>query len=713
MKRFRAISLLFLAMTAGAQQSDIDGRVDKLLAQMTLEEKLGQLTQLVPDQPEFSPALAKGLVGSILNGGDAAQINEIQRAVMANSRLHIPLLIGHDVIHGYRTIFPIPLAIASSWDPQMAELSARIAAREARATGIRWTFAPMVDIARDARWGRIAEGAGEDPFLGSAMAAGYVRGFQGSSLSANDSLLACAKHYAAYGAAEGGRDYAAAEMSERTLREVYLPPFRAAVDAGVASLMSAFDSLNGVPASANRHLLDEILRREWKFKGFVVSDWNAVEELINHGVAATKQDAALQAITAGVDLDMWGNSYVTLAAAVKDGRLPQAVVDRAVRRLLRAKFLAGLFDDPFTNPNAAATVTLTPENRAAARRVAQRSIILLKNDGNLLPLPKSGRSIAVIGPLADSKEDIIGPWFSQGKAEDAVSALDGLRKVIPGIRFAKGSGILDGTDDDISAAAGLARNSDITLAFLGESREMSGEAVSRSSIDLPGHQQKLLEAIVATGKPVILVVMSGRPLAIPWAAEHVPAIVQSFFPGTEGGNALADVLFGDVNPSAKLPVTIPRTTGQVPIYYAHLPTGRPPDVKDKYTSKYIDLPLGPLYPFGFGLSYTKFEYSNLAVKGLTVSADVRNSGSRDGEEIVQMYIHDRLASVSRPVKELKAFRRVALRAGETKRVEFTIAKHDLEFWSDKGWTAEPGEFQVWIGPDSVSGPGGAFTWSRQ
>ena len=622
---------------------------------------------------------------------------------MANSRLHIPLLIGHDVIHGYRTIFPIPLAIASSWDPQMAELSSHIAAREARATGIRWTFAPMVDIARDPRWGRIAEGAGEDPILGSAMAAAYVRGFQGANLSANDSLLACAKHYAAYGAAEGGRDYAAADMSERTLRQVYLPPFHAAVDAGVATLMSAFDSLNGIPASGNAHLLDEILRREWKFKGFVVSDWNAVEELMNHGVAATKQDAALIAIKAGVDLDMWGNSYVTLAAAVKDGRLSQTVVDKAVRRILRAKFLAGLFDDPFTNPNAAATVTLTAENRAAARRVAQRSIILLKNDGALLPLPKSGRSIAVVGPLADSKENIIGPWYSQGKAEDAVSALDGLRKVIPDIRFTRGSGILDGTDDEMNAAIDLARNSDLILAFLGESREMSGEAASRSSIDLPGRQQKLLEALVATGKPVILVVMSGRPLAIPWAAEHVPAIVQSFFPGTEGGNALADVLFGDVNPSGKLPVTVPRTTGQVPIYYAHLPSGRPADAKDKYTSKYIDIPLGPLFPFGFGMSYTKFDYANLAVNGMTVSADVRNSGGRDGEEIVQLYINDRVASVSRPVKELKAFRRVALRAGETKRVEFTLVEHDLEFWSDKGWIAEPGQFRVWIGPDSESG----------
>jgi beta-glucosidase len=720
MRRFLFLSILFFAYSSSAQQNDIDARVDKLLAQMTLEEKLGQLTQLVPDQPEFSPALAKGLVGSILNGGDATQINEIQHTMVANSRLHIPLLVGHDVIHGYRTIFPIPLAIASSWDPQMAELAAHIAAREARATGIRWTFAPMVDIARDARWGRIAEGAGEDPVLGSAMASGYVRGFQGSNVAAADSLMACAKHYAAYGAAEAGRDYAAAEISERTLREVYLPPFHAAVDAGAGSIMSAFESLNEVPASANRHLLDDILRKEWKFKGFVVSDWNAVEELVNHGVAATKQDAALLAIKAGVDLDMWGNSYVTLADAVRDGRLSQAVVDRAVRRVLRAKFLVGLFDDPYTDPSAAAKVTLTAENRAAARRVAQHSIILLKNDGGLLPLPKTGRSIAVIGPLADSKADILGPWYSQGKAEDAVSALAGLRAVMPGIQFERGSGILDGTDDEMNAAITLARNSDVTIAILGESAEMSGEAASRSSLDLPGHQQRLLEALVATGKPIVLVVMSGRPLAISWAATHVPSIVQSWFLGTEGGNALADVLFGDVNPSGKLPVTVPRTTGQVPVYYAHLPSGRPADDKDKYTSKYIDIPLGPLFPFGFGLSYAKFDYANIALSSksmkidgsITVAAEIRNSGNRDGEEIVQMYIHDLVASVSRPVKELKAFRRISLRAGETKRVEFTITKRDLEFWSDNGWGAEPGEFKVWIAPDSASGAESRFTLVR-
>jgi beta-glucosidase len=690
--------IAFFTIAAYSQQPAIDERVDWLLSRMTLEEKLGQLSQYVLEQPEWPPALAEGLPGSILHHGGAALINETQRAVIANSRLKIPLLIGYDVIHGYRTIFPIPLAIASSWDPQLAELSARVAAREARASGIHWTFAPMVDIARDPRWGRVAEGAGEDPLLGAAMAAAYVRGFQGKNLAAPDALLACAKHFAAYGAAEGGRDYAGTELSEATLRQVYLPPFKAAVDAGVGTLMSAFESVNGVPASANRHLLHDILRREWKFRGFVVSDWDAVAELTNHGIAASKQDAARKAITAGVDMDMWDHSYMTLAAAVREGRLSKSVVDAAVRRVLRAKFLVGLFDEPYTNEAAAAAVTLTPEHRAAARRVAQQSIVLLRNEGNLLPLAKSGRSIAVVGPLADSKEDMLGPWSAQGKAEEAISALEGFRAAVT----------------DQASIVKAAEGADVIIAVLGERREMSGEAASRASLDLPGDQQKLLESLVTTGKPVVLVVMSGRPLAISWAAEHVPAIVQAWFLGSESGHALADVLFGDVNPSGKLPITVPRTTGQVPIYYAHLRTGRPGSVEDKFTNKYIDVPIGPLFPFGFGLSYTKFDYSNLELSSmhfdrrLTVSADVRNSGDRAGEEIVQLYLADPVASISRPVKELKGFQRIALRPGETKRVEFTITRRDLEFWSNNRWIAEPGEFKVWIGPSSAAGLEGKF-----
>ena len=629
-----------------------DPRVDQLLAKMTLEEKVGQLTQIVEDQ------LPNPLAGSILSASGAAHINELQRG------RKIPLLIGSDVIHGYRTIFPIPLAIASSWDPQMAELSARIAAREAHSDGIHWTFAPMVDIARDPRWGRIAEGAGEDPVLGSAMAAAYVRGCQ-----SEPGFLACAKHYAAYGGAVGVRDYNTVEMSERTLREIYLPPFKAAVGAGVASLMSAFDSLNGVPASSNSQLLDQILRKEWKFGGFVVSDWDAVGELINHGVAADKQEAAIKAITAGVDLDMWDQTYSTLVEAVRSGKLPIAVVDRAVRRVLEAKFRAGVFA-----PFKPATITL---DRDAARRVAQRSIILLKNDNGLLPLSRN-KKIAVVGPLANSKADMLGPWAAQGNTNDAVSVLDAIPSV-------------------------PAEEADVILAVFGETREMSGEAASRSSLDLPDDQEKSLESLVASGKPVVLVVMSGRPLSISWAATHVPAIVESWFLGIESGHALADVLFGDVNPSAKLPVTVPRNVGQVPIYYNHLPTGRPPNPDDKYTSKYLDTPIGPLFPFGFGLSYTTFDYKDIRMDGMKVSATVRNTGARAGEEIVQMYIADPVASVSRPVKELKGFQRIALQPGESKRVTFAITQDDLEFWSNSGWRAEPGMFRVWIGPNSDSG----------
>ncbi|MDQ6799679.1 MAG: glycoside hydrolase family 3 C-terminal domain-containing protein [Acidobacteriota bacterium] len=670
------IVLAFVCVIFSAEARSQD-RIDNLLSRMTLEEKLGQLTQFVPDQPEFKSALEKGLVGAALGANGAEQTNQLQRAALAGSRLKIPLLFGYDVIHGYRTIFPIPLAIASSWDPQLAELSARVAAREARAGGIRWTFAPMVDIARDARWGRIAEGAGEDPLLGSVMAAGYVRGFQ------ENGFLACAKHYAAYGAAEAGRDYNSAEMSERTLREIYLPPFHAAVDAGVATLMSAFASVNGIPATANRHLLDDILRREWKFEGFVVSDWDGVAELIHHGVASSKEEAARKAITAGVDMDMWDNSYPQLAAAVREGRVPMAVVDRAVRRVLRMKVRAGLFVDPYT-PEAAPP----PLDREAARRVAQRSIVLLKNENDLLPLSKSGRKVAVVGPLADSKVDMLGPWSGLGRAEDSVTPLEGIRSIV-------------GEPVALEQA-------DVIIAVLGENREMSGEASSRASIEFPADQEKLLESFVATGKPVVLVVMSGRPLAISWAAEHVSAIVQAWFLGSESGHALADVLFGDINPSGKMPVTVPRATGQVPIYYNHLPTGRPPDPKDHFTSKYLDLPIGPLFPFGFGLSYTKFVYSNLTIARLTMSATVRNIGSRDGEEIVQMYIRDPVASVSRPVKELKGFQRVALKAGESRRVEFTITPRDLQFWSSGGWIVEPGEFNVWIGPSSAEGLQGKF-----
>ena len=688
------LALLF-ASTLAAQPAE--ERIDALIARMTLEEKLGQLSQYVPDQPEFGPAVTGGRVGSILNGSGAASANALQRRAIEGNRHKLPLLIGHDVIHGYRTIFPIPLAIASSWDPAMAELSATIGAREARAAGIRWTFAPMVDIARDPRWGRIAEGAGEDPHLGAAMAAASVRGFQ------SNGLLACAKHFAAYGAAEGGRDYATTDMSERTLREVYLPPFRAAVDAGVASIMTAFNALNGVPATGNDFLLDTILRKEWRFDGFVVSDWSSTAEMVAHGVAANKRDAASRAIRAGVDMAMVDHSFSELAGVVRSGQLDEGAVDNAVRRILRAKFAAGLFADPFTDERAEARAMLTRAHRDAALRAAERSIVLLKNDRSLLPLARKAQTIAVIGPLADSRDDMLGPWAAQGKAEETVSVLDGLQAAA-----GKETRILH------ARTAESAGTADLIIAVLGESRDMSGEAASRTSLDLPAGQQQLLEALVATARPVVLVVLSGRPLSISWAAEHVPAIVQGWFLGTEGGTALARVLFGDVNPGGKLPVTVPRNVGQVPIYHSMLPSGRPASA-DKFTSKYIDVPVTPLYPFGHGLSYTTFEYTDLSVSAraikrdevVRVAATVKNSGNRAGDEVVQLYINDPVARVSRPVRELRGFRRIALAPGESKRVEFTIGPEHLRFW-DGAWVVEPGEFRVWIGPGSVGGLEGKF-----
>ncbi|MFN2240181.1 MAG: beta-glucosidase BglX [Thermoanaerobaculia bacterium] len=713
-------ALLFVASLgiAAAPPTSAGADIDALLARMTLEEKLGQLTQYTASEPQLDELIARGLAGSVFNFGGAAATNRFQKIAVEQSRLGIPILIGHDVIHGYRTIFPNPLAIAATWDPPSAELAARIAALEARAAGIRWTFAPMVDIARDPRWGRIAEGAGEDPYLGSAMARAQVRGFQGGDLAAPGAVMACAKHFAAYGAAEAGRDYNTTDMSQRTLREVYLPPFRAAVEEGAASLMTGFNALNGVPATVNAHLLDEILRTEWGFAGFVVSDYEAVEQLIPHGVAATAEEAAIKAILAGVDMNMVDGAYRTLAGAVREGRLPEAVVDRAARRVLETKARVGLFDEPMTSEEREARVTLTAAHREAARAVAEKSIVLLKNEGSLLPLSKKVGSLALIGPFVDDGAEMLGSWHAAGKGEEAITILDAIRREISagtGILHAKGTGILEGTDEELAAAVETARAADRVIAFLGEGAKMSGEAKSRVSLAMQGRQQELLEALVATGKPVVLVVMSGRPLAIEWAAEKVPAIVYGWFLGTEGAPALADVLFGDVSPSGKLPVTIPRSVGQIPIYYGHLRTGRPA-TEHQYTSKYIDSPNEPLWPFGHGLSYTTFEYADLQLGtgsmtpsgSMTVSAEVANTGERAADEIVQLYVADPVASVARPVKELKGFQRVSLRAGEKKRVSFTIGPDALKFWDGTRWIAEPGTFRVWIGPSSQEGLEGTF-----
>src|SRR5712691_5646622 len=628
------IFTVLLAAPASAQN------LDSLLARMTLEEKLGQLNLLSANgraSPQQMDLVRAGKLGGLFNVMGAENTTPVQRIAVTESRLKIPLLFGLDVIHGYRAIFPIPLGEASSFDPDAAEATARAAGQEAAAFGINWTYAPMVDIARDPRWGRIAEGSGEDPYLGSLMAAARVRGFQ-------QNIFATVKHFAGYGAAEAGREYNETEISERTMREVYLPPFKAAVDAGVASLMSAFNDIAGVPASANAWLTDTVLRREWKFPGFVVSDWTSVAELINHGIAGSQAEAGRRALTAGVDMDMQSSIYVdSLAALVRSNRIPMAVVDSAVMRILRAKTRLGLFRDPYrarpSPPNA--------ELRAIARRVAGESIALLKNERSLLPLPTSG-TIAVIGPLADNKEEPLGPWHTQGRAEDVVSVLQGIKTKVQTVLYAQGSGIDDTSKAGFATAVAAARQAKVAILVLGERGDMSGEAASRSSLGLSGVQEQLLEAVAATGTPVVLVLMNGRPLILEWASDHVPAIVETWFLGVEAGNATADVLFGDVNPSGRLPITFPRVLGQVPLYYNHRNTGRPPDVNNKFSSKYIDVPVTPRYPFGFGLSYTTFAYSSLklsaararATDTITASVTVTNTGAREGTEVVQLYVRD-------------------------------------------------------------------------
>lgn len=694
---------ILLASPAAAQN------LDSLLARMTLEEKLGQLN-LVSANGRASPQqiqLARdGKLGGLFNVIGAENTTPVQRIAVTESRLKIPLLFGLDVIHGYRAIFPIPLGEAASFDPDAAEATARAAGQEAAAFGINWTYAPMVDIARDPRWGRIAEGSGEDPYLGSLMAAARVRGFQ-------QNIFATVKHFAGYGAAEAGREYNETEISQRTMREVYLPPFKAAVDAGVASLMSAFNDISGVPASGNAWLTDTVLRREWGFTGFVVSDWTSVAELVNHGVAGSQAEAGRRALTAGVDMDMQSSIYVdSLAALVRSNRIPMAVVDSAVMRILRAKMRLGLFRDPYRAHTAPPDADL----HALARRVAGESIVLLKNERSVLPLPKSG-SIAVIGPLADNKEEPLGPWHTQGRAEDVVTVLQGiLSKLPPGDRpqviYAQGSGIEDTSRAGFAAAVAAARQAKVAILVLGERGDMSGEAASRSSLGLPGVQQQLLEAVAATGTPVVLVLMNGRPLILEWASDHVPAIVETWFLGIEAGNATADVLFGDVNPSARLPVTFPRVLGQVPIYYNRRNTGRPPDPNNKFTSKYIDVPVTPRYPFGFGLSYTTFSYGNLKLSAprarvsdtVTATVTVTNTGSREGTEVVQLYVRDDVASVSRPLRELKAFKRVTLKPGESRAVDLKIAVRDLWFYGlDMKPVVEPGTFRVYVGPNSAEG----------
>ncbi|HYU97487.1 MAG TPA: glycoside hydrolase family 3 N-terminal domain-containing protein [Pyrinomonadaceae bacterium] len=716
------VAFIFLIAPAPSTHSqrpkNVERQIDALIAKMTLEEKLGQLQQLDGEgngtfRPEHPDLIRKGLLGSTLNVRGAKNTNQLQHVAMDESRLKIPVLFGFDVIHGYRTIFPIPLAEASSWDPSLAEQSTSIAARETYSTGLRWTFAPMLDIARDPRWGRITEGAGEDPYLGAAFARARVRGFQGSDYSAPNKILACAKHWVAYGAAEGGRDYNTTEISENTLREVYFPPFKAAVDAGVGTVMSGFNDLNGVPTSANPFTLTKVLRGEWKFEGFVVSDYTSVKELINHGVAADDKDAARAALNAGVDMEMVSRTFNQQGPGLlREGQLTQATIDEAVRRILRIKFRLGLFEHPYIDETLESGALLTSENRAAARAAADRSMVLLKNDRETLPLSKAVHSIAVIGPLADDKRAPLGWWSGDGKPADTVTPLTGIKlKVSPEtkVSYAKGCDTQGDSTAGFAEALAAARNSDVALVFVGEPAESVGEAASKSSLDLPGRQMDLIKQIHATGKPTIVVLINGRPLTIGWVVEKVPAVLEAWMGGTESGNAIADVLFGDVNPGGKLPVTWPRAVGQVPIYYNHMNTGRPPDANSRYTSKYLDVPWTPQFPFGYGLSYTQFKITNLQLSAqrirtsgnLTVAVDVENVGKRPGDEVVQLYIRDTAASMTRPVKELKGFQRVTLQPGQKKHLEFGLSPEHLGFWNrEMRFVVEPGEFKVMVGPNS-------------
>ncbi len=722
------------AGTSPVRDARMERFVDSVLARMTLDEKLGQLNQpgsegVVATGPAARAAgeedVRAGRVGSFLSVNGAATTRRLQRIAVEESRMGIPLLFGNDVVHGFRTIFPVPLAEAASWDPAAVERAARAAAVEAAAHGINWTYAPMVDVTRDPRWGRIVEGSGEDPFLGSAMAAARVRGFQGRDLADPGSLLATVKHFAAYGGAEAGKDYNVADVSERTLREVYLPPYRAAVDAGAGSVMAAFNEVNGVPMHAHGALIDGVLRGEWGWDGVLLSDYTGITEMISHGVAADSAEAAALAMGAGVDVDMVSRSYaLKLPALIRSGAVPQARVDEAVRRVLRAKYRLGLFADPYARSDTARerARTLAPEALAEARDMARRCIVLLRNaprnGAPVLPLRRDLRTVAVIGPLADDSVSSLGGWAAAGRPGDVVTVLAGIRAALPGARvvYARGADHEAVDTSGIAAAARLARGADATVLVLGEHRDMSGEGRSRTTLELPGVQQRLAEAVYAAGRPTVTVLMNGRPLSVGWLAEHAPALVEAWYPGVQTGPAVADVLFGDYNPGGKLPVTFPRNVGQVPIYHGARRTGRPPDPaapfanKDAYTSKYFDVPWTPLFPFGHGLSYTTFRYgaprlgaaSITPADSLVVSVEVTNTGTRAGDEVVQLYVRDPVASVTRPVRELRGFRRVRLEPGETRTVAFTLTADDLAFYdAAMRRVVEPGEFTVHVGGSSA------------
>ena len=721
---FLSLAFCSIGFYATAQRT-IDQRVDSVLKLMTLDEKIGQMNQYNDDWNATGPVtldstkrqqLRNGQLGSLLNCVGTRRTRVWQEVAM-QSRLKIPLLFGQDVIHGYKTTFPIPLAEAASWDLEAIELSARIAATEASSAGVHWTFAPMVDIARDPRWGRVMEGAGEDPYLGSKIAFARVKGFQGNGLGNTNAVMACAKHFAAYGAAIGGRDYNSVDMSERMLWEVYLPPFKAAVDAGAATFMNSFNDLNGVPATGNRYLQRDILKGKWKFNGFVVSDWGSIGEMIQHGNVKNEYEAALSAVTAGSDMDMESRCYRNnLAQGVKDKKVPVRLIDDAVRRILRKKFELGLFDDPFRFCDAQREQAAlnNPAHTAAARQVAAKSIVLLKNEKNLLPLSKNTKTIAFIGPLVKPKKQNKGFWDVEVPGVDSnfiVSQWEGLQNKVGStatLLYAKGCDIEGDDRSGFAEAIEVAKKSDVVILSIGERRDMSGEAKSRSNINIPGVQEDLLKELLATGKPVVVLINAGRPLVFDYTAEHAPAILYTWWLGSEAGNAIADVLFGDYNPSAKLPISFPRSVGQVPIYYSHFNTGRPAgnDEDKNYRSAYNDLSIYPRYEFGYGLSYTTFRYSNLELskrkmrihEKIEVSVTIRNTGAYDGEDVVQLYLRDKVGSVVRPVQELKDFAKVKLKAGESKTLRFVIDKEKLSFYNQLlQWVAEPGDFELMIG----------------
>jgi beta-glucosidase len=759
-RKIVAISALILpSAVAMAQTSSVDAKMDafvkQLMAKMTLDEKIGQLNLVTSGRALTGSVVNKGVeegikkgeIGGIFGVYGTDYIGKAQELAVKNSRLHIPLIFGLDVIHGHRTIFPIPLGMSATWDMGLIERSAKIAAGEATGEGINWVFSPMVDIARDPRWGRISEGSGEDPYLGSMIAKAMVRGYQGTNMKKSDAVMACVKHFALYGGAEAGREYNTVDMSLIKMYQDYLPPYKAAVDAGAGSFMSSFNTINGVPATANQWLLTDLLRKQWGFKGFVVSDYTAVNELSAHGLGDLQTVSAL-ALKAGLDMDMVGEGFLkTLKKSLKEKKVTQQEIDMACRRVLEAKYKLGLFDNPYKSINAdvEAKTELTDANRLAAREVAEHSFVLLKNKGQLLPLKKSG-TIALIGPLADNHSEMLGTWVIAGDPKKSVSVIDGIKKVAGSgvnVLYARGSNITDDSllnarawffgmkqerdsrpaQQMIDEAIEAANKADVIVAVVGESANMSGESASRSDINIPETQRELLKALFKTGKPIVLVLFNGRPLTLTWEDQHANAILDVWAPGTEAGNAIADVLFGNYNPSGKITATFPKNVGQIPLYYNHKNTGRPFEDKGpaKFKSDYIDVSNAPLYPFGYGLSYTTFKYSDVKLsktslkvnETLKATATLSNTGNVDGEEVVQLYISDPVASISRSVKELKHFKKISLKAGEQKEVSFDITINDLKFYNTKlKYDWEPGEFIVQIGANSTDVKTASVQWNK-